>query len=131
MPCQFCPYRRDCPSGVWAHDEYELLRPYDAETYAQPYAGFACHVSPDHYCNGWAIVHSTRDHEFELLALRLRWPDGGVPVPAVALFASGGDAADHGQAGIEAPSGEAIEAICRLIRKGVGTLEGGESPGQT
>lgn len=117
MPCQFCPYRRDCPSGVWAREEYELLRPYDAETFAQPTLTFHCHASPDHYCNGWAIVHMTRGHEFELLALRIRWPDGGIPDAAVALFASGAEAADHGQAAIEAPPDEAVVAINRLVRK--------------
>lgn len=117
MPCQFCPYRRDCPSGVWASEEYERLRLYDAETFVQPTAGFSCHTSPDHLCNGWAIVHSGRGHEHELLALRIRWPDGGIPVAAVPLFASGVEAADHGQADIRTPTVEAVAAINRLIRK--------------
>jgi hypothetical protein len=121
-PCRYCPYRADCPSGVWAHEEYERLRTYDAPTFAQPVAGFGCHATPDCYCNGWAVVHSGRGHEFELLALRLRWPEGGMPDPVVSFFPSGAAAADHGQAGIETLSDEAIEAIGRLIRKGTGAM---------
>jgi Family of unknown function (DUF6283) len=117
MPCTFCPYKRQCPSGVWHHDEYEKLRPYDAETFAQPPEGFSCHASPDHYCNGWAIVHSSRGHEYELLALRISWPDGGIPEPAAPLFSSGSEAADHGQAAILDPPEEAVEAVVRLVRK--------------
>ena len=26
QPCSSCPYRKDVPSGVWAHHEYEKLR---------------------------------------------------------------------------------------------------------
>lgn len=117
MPCTFCPYKRDCPSGVWASEEYELLRPYDNETFAQPTKGFSCHASPDHFCHGWAVVHSNRGHEFHLLALRISWPDGGIPEPGAPLFASGAEAADHGQVAIEAPSEEAVVAIRRLVRK--------------
>lgn len=117
MPCTFCPYRRDCPSGVWAYEEYELLRPYDNETFAQPPQGFSCHASPDHFCHGWAIVHSSRGHEFDLLALRISWPDNGIPEAAVSLFPSGTEAADHGQAAVEDPPEEAVEAAHRLLRK--------------
>lgn len=117
MPCTFCPYRRDCPSGIWALKEYELLRLYDAETVGQPPNGFGCHATPDHYCNGWAIVHSSRGHAFDLLALRIHWPDRGIPEPAVPLFGSGAEAADHGEAAIESPPEEAFLAVDRLLRK--------------
>lgn len=115
LPCSVCPYRRDCPQGVWGSEEYDKLRPYDAETWGQPTAGFRCHATPDHYCHGWAVVHMSRGHEFELLALRIRWPDGGIPTAgAVSLFGSGGEAAEHGQT---APSAAAIAAMQRLVRK--------------
>lgn len=117
MPCRACPYRRDAPSGVWHRDEYDKLRRYDNETWAQPTAGFACHASPDHYCNGWAIVHSGRGHEHDLLALRICWPEGGIPETNIAMFSSGNEAADHGLAEITNPTPRAIEAAMRLVRK--------------
>ncbi len=39
-PCSACPYRQDCPSGVWAADEYQKLIEYDKETSEQPMAVF-------------------------------------------------------------------------------------------
>jgi hypothetical protein len=73
---------------VWAWDDYEKLRPYDAPTGAQPTAGFSCHATPEHYCHGWAVVHSSRGHEYELLALRINWPADGTPESDVdTLFA--------------------------------------------
>jgi len=117
MPCSACPYRRDVASGVWHHHEYEKLRDYDNETFNQPAPPFACHATPEHYCNGWAIVHTSRGNEYDLLALRLFPPDGGIPEPLVPLFASGNEAADHGQADVAAPTVEARVTIDRLIRK--------------
>jgi hypothetical protein len=103
---------------VWAWDDYEKLRPYDAPTGAQPTAGFSCHATPEHYCHGWAVVHSSRGHEYELLALRINWPADGTPESDVdTLFASGGQAADHGQAEVDSPSAAAIEVGARLVRK--------------
>jgi len=117
-PCSVCPYRRDVPSGVWAHHEYEKLRDYDLPTSEQPFAVFACHATPEHYCHGWAVVHENRGHEHELIALRIsrRW-DGLLPEAHVPLFASGNEAADHGQADIKRPSQEAKDAVSRLTRK--------------
>jgi hypothetical protein len=112
-----CPYRRDVAPGVWAFEEYEKLRHYDEPTFAQPVVGFACHATPDHDCHGWAVVHSTRGHEFELLALRLHWPDGGIPEATMPLFSSGGEAADHGQSAIDDPPPEATATMGRLLRK--------------
>lgn len=117
QPCSACPYRRDCPSGVWEYDEYEKLRPYDEETWGQPVTGFRCHATPGHHCCGWAVVHSRRGHEYELLALRWHWPEGGIPHTDVAFFASGTEAADHGQADVEDLSDEAVETVERLMRK--------------
>jgi hypothetical protein len=114
-PCPQCPYRRDVPSGVWSHEEYEKLRPYDLPTAEQPFGGFSCHAKPDCFCHGWAVVHSNRGHEHDLIALRLS-PDAEVPEPAVPLFGSGNEAADHGQREIETPGIEARKAVTVLRR---------------
>ena len=114
MPCTACPYRQDVPSGLWAVHEYEKLRDYDLPTPDQPMATFFCHATPEHVCHGWAVVHSNRGHEHDLLALRM-WPHGDVPDPGVPLFSSGNEAADHGQADIEEPSLDATQAIQHLL----------------
>lgn len=113
QPCSACPYRTDVPPGVWADDEYTKLRLYDAPTGEQPLAAFACHATPEHFCHGWAVVHTSRGHEFDLLALRLV---GCPPMPesTVPLFASGNDAADHGQAD---PDEDAVKVMDRLLAK--------------
>lgn len=119
-PCAACPYRKDVPSGVWAPEEYDKLPPYDAPTADQPMETFGCHATPEHYCHGWAVVHTSRGHAYDLLALRLAEAMGhdvSVPEPAVELFASGSAAAIHGQYDIENPSEEAWEAMERLARK--------------
>lgn len=116
QPCSACPYRRDVPSGVWSFDEYTKLRDYDLPTGEQPTELFACHATPDHLCSGWAQCHTSRGHEHDLLALRLHgYPE--IPESAVPLFASGAEAADHGQAEIERPSDEACATAARLVRK--------------
>lgn len=118
QPCSACPYRCDVPSGVWAHEEYEKLREYDAPTGDQPFAVFACHATPESLCHGWTVVHTNRGHEYDLLALRLRGADYNmIPEPTVALFDSGNDAADWGQRDLEDPSDEAQETVARLLRK--------------
>lgn len=117
MPCQFCPYRKDCPSGVWAVEEYDKLEEYDQLTPNQPMGGFACHATPEHYCHGWAIVHTFRGHEFELLSLRI-WASGvEIPKPGVPLFESGHEAAEHGRADLDEPGDDATGAIDRLLTK--------------
>jgi hypothetical protein len=116
QPCSACPYRCDVPSGVWAHHEYEKLRDYDLPTGDQPFAVFACHATPDHLCHGWAVVHTSRGHEFDLLALRVTgYPE--IPEPGVPLFDSGNAAADHGQRDIEAPTATALLTVGKLTRK--------------
>jgi hypothetical protein len=77
--------------------------------------GFSCHAKPDCFCHGWAVVHSNRGHEHDLIALRLS-PDAEVPEPAVPLFGSGNEAADHGQREIETPGIEARKAVTVLRR---------------
>ena len=116
-PCSACPYRKDAPSGLWAWHEYEKLRQYDAETSYQPMAGFGCHATPEFDCHGWAVVHSTRGRMYELLALRMWPPKNGIPEAAVPLFASGNEAADHGQEDIDEPSPEAIRKAAQLLKK--------------
>lgn len=117
QPCSACPYRRDVPSGVWSTEEYEKLRGYDEPTFAQPIAVFSCHATPDHLCHGWAVVHTSRGHQFDLMALRFWPPSNEIPEAGVPLFDSGNEAADHGQAAIEDPSDEAQATVERLLRK--------------
>lgn len=115
-PCQACPYRRDVPSGIWHPDEYAKLPPYDAPTALQPAATFHCHATPEALCHGWAVVHSERGHAFELLAQRI-WPFE-VPIGGTTpLFGSGTEAALHGLADVDDPTGEAQAAMARLLAK--------------
>ena len=124
-PCSSCPYRQDVPSGLWAHHEYEKLRDYDLPTNQQPSEPFGCHATPEAYCCGWAVAHTRRgtagNHPFDLFALRLagsfgHW-DMVMPDTKTPLFATGNEAADHGQRDIENPSLEAKVAVARLTRK--------------
>lgn len=117
-PCSTCPYRKDVPSGIWAAHTYEMLRPYDLPTGEQPFAPFGCHATPEFYCHGWAVVHTNRGHEFDLVSLRVArtgYPD--IPEAAVPLFSSGNEAADHGQRDLDDPSPEAQAAVGKLVRK--------------
>jgi hypothetical protein len=114
-PCGACPYRADVPSGVWDRAEYEKLKAYDAPTFGQPMQGFACHSTPQMFCHGWAVVHTSRGHEFDLLALRFSPCE--VPEPVVPLFESGTAAAEHGQREVEAPGTDAQAAIELLERQ--------------
>ncbi|MER5199848.1 DUF6283 family protein [Streptomyces sp. NPDC002755] len=123
-PCDSCPYRRDVPSAVWAHEEYEKLRRYDADTAEQPQGLFQCHLGgPDspasRICAGWAGCHGER-----LLGLRAALFEDRIdeetfraaaeyrsPVP---LFSSGNEAADHGQRNMQQPSAEASRLIGKI-----------------
>jgi Family of unknown function (DUF6283) len=113
--CSACPYRRDCPSGLWQEHEYDKLPPYDAPTGDQPLAPFMCHATPDHYCHGWAVVHSGRGHDHDLLALRL-FGCPSIPPPNTPLFESGAEAAEHGKRDVDAPSDDAVKTMERLVR---------------
>jgi len=116
QPCSACPYRRDVPSGLWAAHEYDKLRDYDKPTPEQPWQVFMCHATPEHYCHGWAVVHTSRGNDRDLLALRVHgYPE--IPEAGVPLFACGNDAADWGQADINDPSDEAKDTMQRLVRK--------------
>jgi Family of unknown function (DUF6283) len=116
-PCGACPYRKDVPSGVWAAEEYDKLRPYDNPTAEQPFQGFSCHATPEYYCHGWAVVHTSRGHAYDLIALRFSPPSTWPEPCGIELFDSGNEAADHGQAEAELPGAAALAAIERLTRR--------------
>jgi hypothetical protein len=111
----------DVPSGVWDYMEYEKLRPYDAETFRQPFEAFACHATPGSLCNGWAVCHSNRGHQYSLVALRILGVDAPVvrqmSMLSIPLFESGDDAADWGQQNIDDPDEDAVRVMERLKRK--------------
>ena len=114
------------PSGVWAFDEYEKLRRYDRPTPEQPTVPFSCHQNDrdsdtGRLCAGWVGCHDTG----ELLALRTAVIRGTIegstarscftyttPVP---LFASGNEAADHGQANIDTPNPDARRVVTKIF----------------
>ncbi len=116
-PCSACPYRCDVPSGIWTEEEYAKLRDYDEPTGSQPYSAFACHATHEKICSGWAHVHTNRGNEYDLLALRLIGVDPPTKQTKIPLFASGNEAADHGERDIDNPSPEAKEFAQRLLRK--------------
>lgn len=113
--CSACPYRCDAPPGLWAEAEYAKLPPYDAETFAQPTAPFACHATPEQICHGWAVVGG-----WDLLALRLLGANVHdpivIPEPSVPLFSSGSEAADHGMSAIDDPPDRTLDVQDRLLR---------------
>ncbi|MEU1525350.1 DUF6283 family protein [Nocardia rhamnosiphila] len=126
-PCSSCPYRRDVPSGVWHGQEYDKLREYDREMPKQPVALFQCHQTDAdsdlrRLCAGWAGCHGDN-----LLALRLALIQQRIslavfeatigyrsPTP---LFASGAEAAEHGQRDIESPGPGAVHAMSKISRR--------------
>ncbi|MFD0427438.1 DUF6283 family protein [Streptomyces zhihengii] len=125
-PCESCPYRRDVPSGIWAHEEYAKLIRYDDPTGVQPSGLFQCHQTDGgsaarRVCAGWAGCHGP-----ELLAPRTALAFGRIdadtfaeivnyqsPVP---LFDSGMQAAQHGQANITRPDDNAQRQIDKITR---------------
>ncbi|UGT58761.1 DUF6283 family protein [Nocardia asteroides] len=126
-PCASCPYRRDVPSGVWAFEEYEKLRGYDRDMGSQAPQLFQCHQTGSEaalrrMCAGWVGSHGGR----ELLALRLALIQGRISAATFAaaeefestepLFASGAEAADHGQREIEQPGLAARNAMRKVAR---------------
>ena len=115
-PCLACPYRLDVPSGVWSWSEYEKLRAYDNITPEQPFEAFSCHATPDQICNGWAVCHTSRGNEHDLLSMRIiGYP--AIPPAKVPLHPSGNAAADFGQRDIEDPSDEAMEVVDKLMQR--------------
>ncbi|MGW2882536.1 DUF6283 family protein [Streptomyces sp. NPDC001233] len=132
-PCESCPYRLDIPSGVWAYEEYEKLRQYDAPTANQPTALFQCHQNDAasdarRICAGWAGCHDGA----HLLSLRLAVLDRRIQastyqaaveyVSPVPLFASGGEAATHGQTDADRPSTDEARRLIDKISRTRGDL---------
>lgn len=119
-PCVTCPYRRDVPSGVWARQEYDALRDYDGTVTEQAMAGatgvFMCHQGDAQVCGGWAGCHDMNEN----LALRLPLAKVDVAILSYAspvpLFASGAEAADHGQRDLDNPGPAARAAIGKIAR---------------
>ena len=120
-PCRSCPYRQDCPSGVWDAAEYDKLPRYDNGHPEQQYGGvFLCHQPAERgeaVCRGWLSVHR------EDVAVRLALmnesvtrddADAEVKTP---LFASGAEAAAHGMREVKRPSVEAQLMGRRIERK--------------
>lgn len=123
-PCAACPYRKDCPSGVWDASEYDKLPAYDADTAEQPAGVFLCHDgdAETRLCRGWLDVHKAD----ELLAIRLagafgadltRVYEAAREPTAIPLFGSGREACEHGKRDIETPSEAAIVATVKLVRR--------------
>jgi hypothetical protein len=117
-PCDSCPYRRDCPLGVWHESEYEKLRDYD---HNRAFSLFLCHQTPnigeETACRGWLTVHS------ESVAARLAVCQGLVtdeqryaPV-SVPLYRNGEEAADAGEAKIRRPGKAARKMIEKIVRR--------------
>lgn len=120
-PCATCPYRKDVPSGVWHHDEYERLRKFDDEPRADNLGTFLCHQTnvcgKEIACKGWLMVHR------ESVAVRLAMLRGHIDESAfsptdVALHDSGNAAADFGQRDIERPRRTALKVMQKLKRTG-------------
>lgn len=126
-PCVSCPYRRDVPSGVWDFVEYEKLRAYDGDMSVQAPPLFQCHQTDAdstgrRMCEGWVGCHGGR----ELLALRIAliqerisgqtFEVAAVYESAEPLFASGAEAAEHGQREIDRPGVDAQHAIRKVAR---------------
>lgn len=119
VPCKFCPYHKDCPSGVWHENEYLKLPEYDNETFLQPFGVFLCHDGDreSEICRGWAEVHGQQCGEYALLSERLAQADLSVEPCGIPMFLSGAEAAEHGLQGIPNPSPKAKRVIRVLSRK--------------
>lgn len=122
VPCPSCPYRRNCPSGVWDTSEYAKLPEYDNETFAQPVGVFMCHDANDKatMCRGWLDAHD-KHHSLSLrLAAAIGSVDASVfdlPHSGIPTFASGREAAEHGMADIADPGDNAVRVINKLTRR--------------
>jgi hypothetical protein len=123
--CVACPYRVDSPSGLWAADQYDMLRDYDKPYPQQPIASFLCHQQNSKLCAGWLGCHKPE----KLLALpflgvqRMITPEDMDAVqeyvhdPRVKLFTSGKEACEHGKRGIENPSSQTRLAALKMMQK--------------
>lgn len=121
-PCPSCPYRQNCPSGVWDKTEYAKLPDYDKDTSLQPHGVFMCHDAADDktMCRGWLDTHE----KTELLSLRLAAATGQVgieifdlPPSGTPVFKSGAEAAVHGMKDFRRPKTAAQRVIDKLSRR--------------
>ena len=120
-PCVACPYRKDCPSGLWDRSEYEKLPTYDNDTCYQPTGVFLCHDADRKHtvCKGWLDVHD-KNH---LLSLRLASFANDISdlmeseKTDVPLFKSGAEAHKHGIKDIECPSKDTLDKMQQLIAR--------------
>ncbi|WP_194913210.1 DUF6283 family protein [Catenulispora rubra] len=128
-PCAFCPYRQDCPSGVWSAEDYAKLPEYDKPTLFQPQKLFQCHLREPgapgrRACGGWAACHNKQSGEYALLALRiapfLLPPETVTAImeyeSPIEVFSTGLEAALHGVRDIANPSEQARSAIDKVLR---------------
>lgn len=121
-PCGTCPYRQDCPSGVWDPSEYAKLPLFDQDTWKQPTGLFLCHQGTGRICAGWAGCHDMS----HTLAFRIAACMGGVDTHTVQalldystdvrLFSSGTEAAAHGMREVTHPTRAASDAIHKIGR---------------
>jgi hypothetical protein len=124
-PCASCPYRQDCPSGVWSEGEYEKLERFDNNDRFSPAdrfpdtAIFMCHQpseGAEALCRGWLSVHA------DDIAVRIALVSGAttrddVDAPVkTPLFGSGREASEAGKAAIRNPSPEAIRHAQKIMR---------------
>jgi len=130
-PCAACPYRRDCPSGVWDAREYVKLPTYDQEQGHEPFAVFTCHEARDGVavCKGWLDVHGFDN----LLAVRLAMMQGvdvsglrDSPRTSVPLFSTGLEACLHGLRDLRRPKAAARLKSADLLRRHPELKVGGE-----
>ncbi|MGH3734203.1 MAG: DUF6283 family protein [Micromonosporaceae bacterium] len=114
-PCETCPYRKDAPSGVWAAEEYERLRSYDAQPiFSRRRSVNATNTTRAAGGHGSAQAGPVATTVitcwgYESLFCAARWTPRAsrprwTPVSR-ALFGSSAEAADHGEAAIRAPAG--------------------------
>ncbi|MEV0357160.1 DUF6283 family protein [Nocardia sp. NPDC050697] len=127
-PCESCPYRVDVPSAVWSFADYEKLRDYDDQHGPRMMQLFQCHqVDADsdqaRLCGGWVGCHGA-----DSLGLRMAVLTGSMD-PAVfayespvELFASGNEAADHGQAEMDDPREAAVRLMNKIARSRPGVI---------
>lgn len=115
-PCPSCPYRKDCPSGIWHHQEYEKLRTYDSNSWGA-FAKFMCHTEKSKLCRGWVSVHCESVAVRLCMARKEITADEVYATPPLSLFASGNAAANHGQKHITRPNKAAQKMIGRLLKQ--------------
>lgn len=121
-PCVSCPYRQDVPSGIWSTEEYDKIVPFDNDTGFQPPALFMCHQGDNSLCRGWLDCHGR-----DLLALRLASIRGEIDheslyealgqTPAVPVFSTAAEAAEHGRLDIDEPGEDACRLMARIKNK--------------